>query len=118
MYCPLRMRGRNLFWEELGDLFRYCGARWCVVGDFNVVRSPEEKASRGRIARSMRCFNNFIDDSGLFDPPLIGGKFSWANCSATSRIDSVLMSEAWISDLGTLGMLEGLESLRITSPLF
>lgn len=36
-------------------------------GDFNILRSLEEKAS-GRIASSMRAFNMFIDDSKLFDP--------------------------------------------------
>lgn len=34
--APLRIRGRDAFWEELGDLCGYCGPRWCVVGDFNV----------------------------------------------------------------------------------
>lgn len=72
VYGPPRIRGRNLFWEELRDHFGYCGARWCVVVDFNVVHSPDEKAFGGRITKSMRCFNNFI--YGLFDPPLAGGK--------------------------------------------
>ena len=44
-----------------------------MVGDFNVVHSPDEKALGGRITRSMRCFNKFIDDSCLFDPPLVRG---------------------------------------------
>ncbi|TYK22164.1 peptidyl-prolyl cis-trans isomerase CYP23 isoform X1 [Cucumis melo var. makuwa] len=103
VYGPPRISGRNLFWEELGDLYRYCGLRWCVVGDFNVVHSPDEKALGGKITRSIRCFNNFIDDSGLFDPPLIEGKFTCANCRASTRIDRVLMSKAWIERFGTLG---------------
>ena len=94
------MGHRDSWGEELGDLFGYCGVRWCVVGDFNVVRSPDEKALRGRIIRSMRCFNNFIYVSGLFDPPLVGGKFTWANCRAALRIDRVLMLEAWIERFG------------------
>lgn len=72
------------------DLYGYCGLSWCVAGDFNVVRSPDEKASGGRITRFMRMLNKFIDDSGFFDPPLVGSKFTWANWRAATRIDSFL----------------------------
>lgn len=51
-------------------------ARDGVAGEFNVVRSINEKASDGRITRFMRMFNKFIDDRGLFDPPLAGSKFT------------------------------------------
>lgn len=26
---PPRIRGRGSFWKELGDLYGYCGPRWC-----------------------------------------------------------------------------------------
>lgn len=47
LYDPPRIRGRNLFWDELGDLFDYCGLRWCLAGDFNVVRSLVRKRLAG-----------------------------------------------------------------------
>ena len=47
-----------------------------MVRDFSVVRSHDEKAFGGRFTRSIRCFNKFIDDSGLFDLPMDGGKFT------------------------------------------
>lgn len=56
----------------------------------------DEKASGRRIHRSIKCFNNFIENCGLFDLPLVGGKFTWANSRASMRIDRVLVSEAWI----------------------
>lgn len=65
-------------------------ARDGVAGEFNVVRSINEKASDGRITRFMRMFNKFIDDRGLFGPPLAGSKFTWANSRAATRIDSFL----------------------------
>lgn len=37
VYGPSRPRGREAFWEELGDLYGYCGSRWRVAGDFNEV---------------------------------------------------------------------------------
>ena len=89
-----------MLWDELGDLFGYYGLRWCVAGDFDVVRSPDEKASHGRITRSMRCFNKFIGDSGLFDPPMDGGKFTWTNSRVATRIDRVLLPEDWIERFG------------------
>ena len=38
-------------------------------------------------------FNKFTDDSGLFCPSLVGGKFTWKNCRAAMRINRFLLSE-------------------------
>lgn len=75
-----------MLWKELGDLYGYCG-RGGVVGDFNVFCFLDEKASGGRITRSMRMFNKFIIHSGLCDPSLVGGKLISANFRAAMRID-------------------------------
>ena len=60
---------RNDLWEELQDLFGLTFPRWCVGGDFNVIRSSE-KLGGSRVTPSMRCFDEFIRESELIDPPL------------------------------------------------
>lgn len=51
----------------------------------------------------MRCFNKDIDECGLFDPLMDGGKYTWVNNRAATRIDSVLLLKAWMEILGILG---------------
>lgn len=69
VYGPPRLKGRLAFWDELGDLFGLYNSCWCMVRDFNVIHSPLEKSSRGRVTRSMRSFNDFIEGCSLMDPP-------------------------------------------------
>lgn len=83
-----------------------------MAGDFNVIRSPEEKTSRGRITSSMRSFNKFIDDSGLVDLLLVDGKFTWANSRAATRIDRFLAAKDWIGRSGNSRQTRG---PRVTS---
>ncbi|XP_057426355.1 uncharacterized protein LOC130719764 [Lotus japonicus] len=73
-------------------------AVWCLAGDFNAVRSEEERRgiSEGSLSqrREISEFNNFITEMKLFDVPLVGRKFTWVrpNGQAQSRIDRFLLS--------------------------
>ncbi|KAL5566610.1 hypothetical protein UlMin_029774 [Ulmus minor] len=42
--CLGERRERKEFWEELYGLHSICGPRWCLGGDFNVVRYCHEKS--------------------------------------------------------------------------
>lgn len=68
--------GRKSLWNEVGDLFGFCGPFWCLVGDFNVIRSPFEELPGGKVTRSMRQFNEVIEGCTLFDPFLVNGNFT------------------------------------------
>ena len=74
---------------------------WCLCGDFNAIRSRNErKGIRDRVNHSgeINGFNNFIDANSLFDLPIVGKTFTWfmSNGSARSRLDRVLVSEEWM----------------------
>lgn len=43
LYIGLVVRGRDSFWEELHGLVGLCWSRWCIGGDFNVIRRLCEK---------------------------------------------------------------------------
>ncbi|KAK9930230.1 hypothetical protein M0R45_027274 [Rubus argutus] len=51
VYGPNKVRDKDDFWEELAGVYGLCGPRWCVGGDFNVVRFPSEKSNGGRMTR-------------------------------------------------------------------
>ena len=78
-----------------------------MAGDFNVVHSPYGKALGGRISKSMRCFNNLVKIVVCLILLLIGGKFTWVNCRAASRINRVLISEVWIERFGNPRQVRG-----------
>ncbi|AES88382.2 hypothetical protein MTR_4g054200 [Medicago truncatula] len=75
------------------------GKKVCVCGDFNAVRSREEKrsASVGSINSDFTHFNAFIDSNFLCDLPLGGRLFTWfkGDGKSMSRIDRFLLSEEW-----------------------
>ena len=42
VYGPTNRGHRSVFWDELSGLKEICNSRWCVGGDFNVVRRVSE----------------------------------------------------------------------------
>ncbi|RVW69923.1 putative mitochondrial protein [Vitis vinifera] len=79
LYGPNKPVWRKDFWLELQDLHGLTFPRWCVGGDFNVIRRISEKMGDSRLTVNMRCFDEFIRESGLLDPPLRNAAFTWSN---------------------------------------
>ena len=75
VYGPTMKRNRELLWEELGDIRGLWNDPWCIGGDFNMIRFPNERRRGGRLSPSMRRFSEVIDDLDLRDLPLQGGSF-------------------------------------------
>jgi len=71
----------------------------CVCGDFNSVRSEEERRGRSVVFRQVDAdnFNNFIDSSFLIDLPICGRLFTWyrGDGVSMSRLDRFLVSSKW-----------------------
>lgn len=98
VYGSCKNRERQDFWEELAGLYDLCGPRWCVGGDFNVVRFKHEKSNGGRSITSMRIFNQFIQDCELKDPKMHNVQFTWSNFREETvfrRLDRFLFSVGW-----------------------
>ena len=52
---------------------------WIVMGDFNFIRSPNNRNKPGGDVNQMLLFNEAISNSGLVELPLTGRQFSWSN---------------------------------------
>lgn len=67
---------------------------WCILGNFNCVRRPEERKGERSISHGggeYRDFNKFIDDAEVDHIPMTGRRYTWyrSNGKAWSRLDSV-----------------------------
>jgi len=102
VYSPCDSVGKQLLWERL-LLFAQNNttANLCICGDFNSVRSMEERKGRGTVFRQndTDIFNRFIDDSLLVDLPICGRLFTWyrGDGYVMSRLDRFLLSVNWCS---------------------
>ena len=98
VYGPNRDSDRKLLWEELSGIGSWWSLPWCIGGDFNVVRFPNERGAGGSISSAMWDFSDFISDQGLLDLSLVGGRFTWSSNQdnpSMSRLDRFLVSPEW-----------------------
>ncbi|GKV29753.1 hypothetical protein SLEP1_g38652 [Rubroshorea leprosula] len=98
IYSPCQLAGKRALWEDLQKLIINKGGKWCLAGDFNAVRKIEERAGSREVTREMKEFDEFIQNTGLIDLPLVGRRYTWYNSNGKymSRIDRFLLTEEWI----------------------
>ncbi|GKV50269.1 hypothetical protein SLEP1_g56981 [Rubroshorea leprosula] len=97
IYSPCDLPSKRALWASLKNLITEIGGNWCLMGDFNAVRNEQERKGGMSIRREMPEFDEFINECGLVDLPLIGRKFTWyqSNGASMSRLDRFLLSEEW-----------------------
>ena len=52
---------------------------WLLIGDFNLIRKPEDRNRPGGNTSEILLFNETISSLGLVKIPLHGKRFTWAN---------------------------------------
>jgi hypothetical protein len=99
LYGPTCDVTRQDLWVELRDIRQRWSNPWCVFGDFNVIRFPNERLRCRRLTPPMLEFSDFIEDLNLVDLPLGGGgKYTWSSGTenpSLSRIGRFLISSDW-----------------------
>jgi len=106
VYAPREMVAKQVLWDQLLPFVVInSNTNICLCGDFNSVRSLDEKRGRGSIFRQLDTyiFNKFIDNSFLVDLPICGRLFTWycSNGYSMRRLDIYLLSvncrSAWLN---------------------
>ncbi|GJX78637.1 RNA-directed DNA polymerase, eukaryota, partial [Tanacetum coccineum] len=95
VYAPQDANAKNLLWYRLQILISRFNGESIIMGDFIVVRVPEERMGSEVNINMAESFNNFIMENDLVDVSLGGYQFTWVNSLATkmSKIDMFLISE-------------------------
>jgi exonuclease III len=105
VYGPATPRDKQAFLRSLSylsSLTQY--HRWIVGGDFNIIRSLEEKKGGSRrLDRDSGDFNSLIDDLRLIDLEANNGIHTWSNRRTglhqiACKLDRFLVSEPLMMD--------------------
>ncbi|KAH1193007.1 Leucine-rich repeat receptor-like serine/threonine-protein kinase BAM3 [Glycine max] len=99
VYAPCDLAGKRVLWDELRQLrASNPNGLWCFLGDFNSIRSPEERISltqRSVDSYDISAFNQWISDMELQEIKCVGSSFTWIrpNGCVKSRLHRFLVSE-------------------------
>ena len=98
IYAPQGLGDKRVLWGELiGILDNHNGMK-ILEGDFNVVRSPEERLNSVFCPTSAADFNDFIHQAGIKEFRMGGMKFMFCYGEAInfSKLDRILVcDEFW-----------------------
>jgi hypothetical protein len=74
---------------------------WLVLGDFNLIRSREDRNRAGGNVQDMLAFNIAISNLGLEELKLSGNWYTWSNMQDNpflERLDWFFASISWMSN--------------------
>ncbi|PNT74395.1 hypothetical protein BRADI_1g14005v3, partial [Brachypodium distachyon] len=98
VYEPNSEADRDNFFQELFDLQQIVTGPWIIAGDFNTVRSADDRNS-GRVTTTETLrFNNWLHDMQVQELPLLDRNYTWSNMQSTpilTRIDRVFFNTDW-----------------------
>ncbi|XP_075083444.1 uncharacterized protein LOC142167183 [Nicotiana tabacum] len=103
IYAKCKPHLRRSLWETLRFKYTMCNFPWCVIGDFNVIVSVEEKI--GGVPYQMNKsldFLTMIEYCGLTDLGNYGPRHTWSNerdhySIVWKRLDRSLVNEKWLT---------------------
>nr|GFA50724.1 RNA-directed DNA polymerase, eukaryota [Tanacetum cinerariifolium] len=95
VYALQQTSSKRILWNYISVLLGRWNGDSIIMGDFNEVRSIDERRGYVFNPYSARRFNSFISNSGLVDVKLKGYAFTWSHPSASkmSKLDRFLNSE-------------------------
>lgn len=79
VYAPCTAEGKREFCDWLKNIQMPDEQDWLLVGDFNLMRSPENRNRDGGDINEMFLFNEAISALGLLEIPFFGKKFTRTN---------------------------------------
>lgn len=98
VYAPSLRSQKMEFLDELKQIEPPPDTPWLLIGDFNLIRFPNEKNNNNFHRSDAESSNNTIDLLALLELPLLDRQFTWSNKRANptlERIDRVFINLAW-----------------------
>lgn len=98
VYAPQSISAKKEVWETLVSLISSLDEKYIMlVGDFNAVRSKEERSNGSFRQADANAFNQFISSTGLCEVNLINSDFTWYGPDArSSKLDRFFLSSEWL----------------------
>jgi hypothetical protein len=96
--CSMYHEGKVNFLNWFGNIDIPDDHLWIILGDFNLIRRPENRNKPGGDNQIMQLFNEAISNLGLTKIPLSGKAFTWSNRQQNpllERLDWFFISQAW-----------------------
>ncbi|XP_022039968.1 uncharacterized protein LOC110942499 [Helianthus annuus] len=93
VYAPQSFVAKRQLWEVVSAQIGSLEGKWVLAGDFNAVRSQEERKRSKFKAVCAENFNKFIFDNGLLEFPMQGRNFTCIrdNGRKLSKLDRFLV---------------------------
>nr|GFA15080.1 RNA-directed DNA polymerase, eukaryota [Tanacetum cinerariifolium] len=95
IYAPQSFGLKRILLDYISGLITRWNGETIVLGDFNEVRSEDERFGSIFHQSYAREFNHFISSSSLLEVKMEGYSFTWSHSSASkmSKLDRFLVSE-------------------------
>ncbi|GJY43059.1 RNA-directed DNA polymerase, eukaryota [Tanacetum coccineum] len=109
VYAPQEFSEKRMLWSYLNHVIDSWSGETILMGDFNEVRSKEERFGTIFNNHNAIAFNSFISSGGLVEVPLGGCAFTWCHKSGNkmSKLDRFLISE------GLMGSCPNITSITL-----
>lgn len=98
VYGPCAPEGKVLFIDWMKNIQMPDEVDWIILGDFNLIRKPEDRNKPGGSMTEMHMFNEAISLLGLNEIVLQGRKYTWSNMQPSpllEKLDWFFTSASW-----------------------
>lgn len=99
IYGPAHSQDKSNFISWLTNLDVSDFNEWVLLGDFNLIRSAENRSIPGGCPSEMMMFNDLISFRGLIDLPFQERSFTWSNMQDPPilvKLDWVFCNSGWL----------------------
>lgn len=79
IYAPCTTSGKREFLDWFREIAMPSKIEWLIVGDFNLIRRPEDRNRDGADLNEIFLFNKVINKLDLVELPLHGRHYTWTN---------------------------------------
>ena len=81
IYAPCEAAAKRELWLSIKQIKQlHTDGKWCIVGDFNSIKHPDERltmSQREGDSNSISEFNEWISDLEVEEVPSVGRRFTW-----------------------------------------